>query len=51
MHRLGKIKDEINDMTEKVKTEKLYKEVKDDDMQVLSNKVKNLEEQIRNILK
>ncbi len=51
LDKLNRLKDEINDMTEKVKTEKLYKEVKDDDMQVLSNKVKNLEEQIRNILK
>ncbi len=51
LDKLDKLKDEINDMSEKVRTEKISKESQNGDMQVLSQKVQNLEEQIRNILK
>ena len=51
LEKLDKLKDEINDMTEKVKSETFSKENHENDVQILSQKVKNLEQQIKDILK
>ena len=50
LDKLDRLKDEINDMKEKVKSEKLSKETSDEDMRSLNDKVKNLEKQIKDIL-
>ena len=50
MEKLDKIKDEINDMTDTVKEEKLMKENPDSEIEKLHDKVKKLEEQIKNLI-
>ena len=50
LEKLDKIKDEINDMTTTVKEEKLMKENPDNEIEVLNDKVKRLEEQIKSLI-
>ena len=51
LDKLDKLKDEINGMSEKVKSERISKSSHEEDMRSLNEKVQNLEEQIKGILK
>ena len=50
LEKLDRIKDEINDMTNTVKEEKLMKDSSDSDIEKLHDKVKKLEDQIKNLI-
>lgn len=50
LEKLDRIKDEINDMTDTVKEEKLMKENSDSEIEKLHDKVKKLEDQIKNLI-
>ena len=50
LDRLYKLKDEINDMTENVKEEKWTRKNQASEIDELNNKVKKLEEQIKNLI-
>ncbi len=50
LDKLEKIKEEINDMTKTVREEKIDKVGSNSDVELLNEKVKKLEEQIRNLI-
>ena len=50
MEKLDRIKDEINDMSQTVSTEKIMGSDSDEEIEELNNKVKKLEEQIKNLV-
>lgn len=50
LEKLDRIKDEINNMTQTVKEEKLMKENSDTEIEKLNDKVKKLEEQIKGLI-
>ena len=50
LEKLDKIKDEINNMTQTVKEEKLMKENPNTEIEKLNDKVKKLEEQIKGLI-
>ncbi len=50
LEKLDRIQDEINNVTQTVKEEKLMKENPDNEIEKLNDKVKRLEEQIKNLI-
>ena len=50
LEKLERIKEEINDMTKTVREEKIDKLNSNSDVEVLNDKVKKLEEQIKNLI-
>ena len=50
LEKLYRIKDEINDMTENVKNESWLGDNKQEEIDALNNKVKKLEDQIRDLI-